>query len=515
MSLTWHIIRKDFRAHWAAVVGCWAAHGVYLGFGALLWVRSDIGADAMVSVYQLLWLLAEVALIAATMALINEDGAAGASWWKTRPMSGSRVVAAKLGAFALWLWLPLVGLTVLWWWYAGLTMTQVGWALAALIARLLLATFLSAAMTALTGALWRSLLVAGGTVLFVLWFVFMNPMPTDMEHDFGERLAFTDVVTWLEFAGASGAVVALVARYRTRLAFRSAGFGVAVALVALALVEVAAFTRFEEWRLTWWPPTTGTVPPTGHLELQASRARLWPHLSSNALTTVELLGRQSTPGDFRLRVLRQTWAWPDGFTITQPGYGQTGSESWGGVALNEKENAASSHFFSGLPEAVVEKWRHVPARWTADCLVAEPVMEKKWELPLRESATGPAGRIVAVQVGESVRGSSAVALVHEVSEHTSFFAPIDEYEDWLIIKNPRGTVWRNSQWRAPSVEIEGIVFTRLSLPESLNLIFTGTPEIEREAWRADAVVEKWRRQRTRLYAFTYKHAALPLEVVGK
>jgi hypothetical protein len=98
MKLLWHIAWKDFRRlRW--LIGLFAAViAVKLGLGAgLLWANDDAWFRFLVECGN--WVIGLEVLLgyALVAALIHEDRTIGASaFWMTRPISGGRLLAAKL-----------------------------------------------------------------------------------------------------------------------------------------------------------------------------------------------------------------------------------------------------------------------------------------------------------------------------------------------------------------------------------------------------------------------------------
>ena len=123
MNLIWHIIKKDVRAlRWP--LGLWTLVIILkLGTGVLLLTADGTEApewftrlEGIATTFAGLELLS-VLLVAA---LVQEDPLVGSSaFWVTRPVSGGRLLRAKLAAiglvFILW---PLV-VTLPWWLACG------------------------------------------------------------------------------------------------------------------------------------------------------------------------------------------------------------------------------------------------------------------------------------------------------------------------------------------------------------------------------------------------------------
>ncbi len=112
MNLILHIAAKDLRRlKWALAL--WASAGLFAVFGANYGgvPQTTLEQLALVAMFQFFGL--SVALIAA---VVQEDGLTeSTTFWRTRPISGGRLLAAKLGTnFVLFVLLPLSLLAIRW-----------------------------------------------------------------------------------------------------------------------------------------------------------------------------------------------------------------------------------------------------------------------------------------------------------------------------------------------------------------------------------------------------------------
>lgn len=128
MTIIGHLVRKDFAllrgrlALWAAFAAAKFALGFWLVLRAEV-TDADIGwLQGLVAMF----VVTDVALtLVCTLVLVQEDGVAGTqAWWRTRPIGGGRLLAAKVAAAMLLLVLPAVALAWPWWWVCGLTAAQ-------------------------------------------------------------------------------------------------------------------------------------------------------------------------------------------------------------------------------------------------------------------------------------------------------------------------------------------------------------------------------------------------------
>jgi hypothetical protein len=241
MNLILHIVRKDFLflrtrlAVWGAVM----AAKIALGFWFVLW--GDIPGRALFSIQGgvagLIIFDAALTLLLAAL-LVQEDGVAGtAAFWRTRPISGLRLFAAKLtGAFLL-LVVPAVLVAVPWWVLCGFGPAQV--ALAALEVVLFQVALLFVAFTAasVTNSIARCLVwgILGGLVVVYLGGWWGSVLAKSAGGVGGPELAFIIIFIMLPL----GAVV-VVWQYLTR---RVAG-GVTMLMAGGVLAPLAAYGLF-------------------------------------------------------------------------------------------------------------------------------------------------------------------------------------------------------------------------------------------------------------------------------
>lgn len=93
MNLTFHIIKKDLRRmSWALAV--WAACGLYLMLGAKLSIVDGSIADRLRIISIFVFAVMSFALVSG---IVQEDGLTESDvFWRTRPTSAARLIAAKL-----------------------------------------------------------------------------------------------------------------------------------------------------------------------------------------------------------------------------------------------------------------------------------------------------------------------------------------------------------------------------------------------------------------------------------
>ena len=133
MKLVLHMVRKDFlRLRWP-LAGWLVLVAAKLGLGFALVLGADLLGwknDSMTSVVVGGFVLERVMTFVLVAMLVLEDALVGSTqFWTTRPISGARLLAAKLAGGLLLLWLPEVLLTLPWWLTCGFGGREMAWAM--------------------------------------------------------------------------------------------------------------------------------------------------------------------------------------------------------------------------------------------------------------------------------------------------------------------------------------------------------------------------------------------------
>lgn len=173
MKLAWHIFRKDFRRLRWALLG-WAVLFLlqYGAFRMLLLPANHEESPLRGAVIALGWLELGVAWLLAPL-LIHDDPLVGdVAAWRTRPISGARLLGAKLLGGLLLLCVPPTLLLLPWWIHFGFGAVDILLTALASLLGFALLTSLAAAVAVLTGDLPRfigwSLLLGAGIGLLLL-----------------------------------------------------------------------------------------------------------------------------------------------------------------------------------------------------------------------------------------------------------------------------------------------------------------------------------------------------------
>jgi len=244
MNLTWHIVKKDLRALrwpillWILVIATKLGIGVAMltadGTEGPEWfVRLDMFAKLMAGV--------EGVCFVFMAALIHEDLLVGTTaFWMTRPISGGRLLRAKLLGIGLVFWVMPVLVSLPWWQGCGYGLREIAWAAAETVA--LQAIFV------LVGLLWAVL--TDGYGRFLMWTLLMLIAIPSITGMVGLHLSKVQPAVpagvlnsrmWVILALAVAGIAAVVAhQFLTRRFWRS----VAIIGSTVVLIIIAGL---------WWP----------------------------------------------------------------------------------------------------------------------------------------------------------------------------------------------------------------------------------------------------------------------
>ncbi len=326
MNLTWHIVKKDLRAlRWPLVI--WTLLIVAkLSLGvALLTADGTEGSEWFIRVDMFSKLMAGLEGVSFVLvaALIHEDLLVGTTaFWLTRPISGARLLRAKLLGIALVFWVLPVLVTLPWWLGCNFGPREIAWAAAETVA---IQTIL-----ALVGLLWA--VVTDGYARFLMWTLLMLIAIPSIGGLIGLHLTKTDAVVTTGVATSRiGVILALavasiatvvVHQFLTRRFWRSiALIGATVGLIIMTalwwpwdLKIQAKWQAYQENRIEAnWPEATA---PAG-LTLTLGNAELarWPGARADRPAQLRVNYQvQGLPGSQALvpYVANFSLRWPDG-----------------------------------------------------------------------------------------------------------------------------------------------------------------------------------------------------------
>ncbi len=317
MNLTWHIVRKDLRRlQWLiAVIAAVMAAKIGIGVWVLntemggaefsaFWARRVLGASFISMILEGILGMLFVA------AVVHEDPLVGRSneWW-TRPISGARLLGAKIASIGLVLGVMPVMIALPWWMgcgFDGSEITQAAWAT---VAAQLIVVLFALPIAALTDGLGRFLFWT-----LVLWIGLGSTQ--NVGALLGENVSSELLATRFSLAvGLAGifAVAVTVHQFLSRRTQR--GIGILVA----GLVSIFSVQLFWAW--PW--KTTNRTPETAAgqsviLEIGETRTTPGRLENSTVMTTFRVRG---VPEGFRLDTgrVKLIWAWTDGSDFERSG----------------------------------------------------------------------------------------------------------------------------------------------------------------------------------------------------
>lgn len=443
MKFLLHIVAKDFRGlrdRWVYWLGA-----MVIKTGAALWLVWGRGVDATTYDYVCKSLLVlvptEVALtFLLTAMIVQADPLVGEQpFWRTRPISGARMLAAKMVSLFVLLGLPVCGVALPWWWACGGGLANIASVAVLMLLVQAAIMFPAVVVASVTDSLGRffvwSLLVVTGFGVAGL----ANPLALVRPGPSEAALASSRLTAYFAVAVLTGVTV-VVWQYVGRN--RRVGYGL---LAGGWLVALAA--------ATWWPwsidPTRWTgdsrgAAPLAKIEVEIDGTSIAPRaLKANYDVVTMQLRVSGLPENVVLGVRRSEhgWRWPDGTVFRDFGTGLSSyqpmleavrrelrlPEPRDEVAWRAKyPDAGKSRVGLTMAHALTEKLRAGPPRYElkTELVVLRPRLGL--EVPLRlagwQARNGHGVRLI----GESPGGPKQPVRVTYL--HTEF--PL-RAADWL------------------------------------------------------------------------------------
>jgi hypothetical protein len=332
-----------------------------------------------------------------TAAIIQQDLMVGTTaFWMTRPISGARLLRAKLICIALVFIVAPVLVTLPWWLGCNYGISEIGWAVAETVA--------AQAIAVLLGLLWS--VVTDGFARFLMWTLvtlFATPMLTGIitftvyrkQPGAVQELVATRFMLALILAVA-GVIVVVVHQFLTRHTWRSIGIiGATVALIIgtgsfwpwSMNVEGRIYSYLLKQAAGEWPAAAeppGLAFTQTSAEFSARKDR--PDRPGTLITKYRVDGLSDTQGLMPI-LSEHTWRWPDGSTLKGRSSGRSGlADMMSRLALTGEGRPATAGqpaadalvFTSYLPALTMGKVRAEPAAY---------VMPARFRLMRFESAT--------------------------------------------------------------------------------------------------------------------------------
>lgn len=313
MTLTWHIIKKDFRRFWPLVLVLLTVFVVESLIGARLLYHQgefDFELFSQSRDYAQIAAVLQVLLTGLLVSgIVHEDGFVGTNRaWMTRPISNARLIASKLAGIAI-LFCILPGLVTLPWWVsAGFGLGEAGTAFWAIFVRQGITALCILPFALITPNLSRFLLALFGCFLALLASAyFLGTLAHEVPR--ASQLAVTELriaVTGWVVLGTSLLIIILYTQCRH--------LSRAVTLLATAFAIVVSLNL-------WWVPAS----PVRDGSLEAMERRTGVDVKPHSVASVTSRNPNSRGYELTLEVngipkdlvidamsnAGQRWFWPD------------------------------------------------------------------------------------------------------------------------------------------------------------------------------------------------------------
>ena len=328
MKLTLHIVRKDL-VRMRAWIACWVALLLApIGVG-VLFIRTDWFSGVNWDLSEVLAIVTGVEVLFGyllTILVIQEDGVVGTrEFWKTRPISGARLVVAKFISLIVVVGLVPVLVMLPWWRWCGFGVQQIAAASSETIMILILAMLPAAAVAVLTDSLARALLWTVGAIAVLFFAVFVFAFgPASGLPLASDQATFVWRVILAVAVGALGMILLVIARYLGR----ARGFA-ALVWCSLIVVMVGGAMRWPMGEMRVEPREQHAGVAAG-VKVAFHRAVAEPLAKSRRLPLDGIpvqrirteLVVSGVPADRVLLGLgaHQRWSWSGGPEITRRDY---------------------------------------------------------------------------------------------------------------------------------------------------------------------------------------------------
>ncbi|HEY0864878.1 MAG TPA: hypothetical protein VGD97_12300 [Lacunisphaera sp.] len=382
MNLTWHIVKKDLRALkwplllWIALIIAKLGVGVVLlnadGTEGLDWFNKMSGLAQVLSAF-------EFVSFVLTAAIIQQDLLVGTTaFWMTRPISGARLLRAKLIGIGLVFIVAPVLVTLPWWLGCHYGISEIGWAVTETVA--------AQAIAVLLGLLWS--VVTDGFARFLMWTLvtlFATPMLTAIIAYYASRHlgSFQPELVSTRFLlvlllSIGGIFVVVVHQFLTR------NIGRSIAIIAGTVGLIVLTGAFWPW--SWnvesrfysylirqaqgeWP--AGAEPPGLAFKLQSAEFSGRKDRPASLIASYQVEGLTAMQGLMPVQS-EYTLRWPDGTSATGRSWGRSGlADMMSAHALsggNDSGKAAalagSVNFTSAMPAPTMAKVRSSASSYT-------------------------------------------------------------------------------------------------------------------------------------------------------
>jgi len=369
MNLTWHIVRKDLGrlrlplALWIALIAAKLGLGAVLLWGGIGGIErfGHIAAAGN-------WLIAGEVLTgyALVAALMHDDVLTGTTaFWTTRPISGGRMLTAKLIELAIIFGIVPLAVTLPWWLVCGYGGRELLLAAGETLFWQMLVVVSALPLAALTDGFSRYLMwtfvVIMATVVAAL-IISTTPGPSGRVQLDGGLLATRGWLAGLLFV--IGGAVATVQQFRTRRILRS--FTIVGTGVAAAVLVLAAWPWNLSRNSVGWTDHPGSHAAEISVAFREARSTDVPKHDTELDVGLKLDG---VPAGFWLQGEYAThrWNWPSGLTLERSGW----------LGFHDYVDRGAEWVALGLPseKANLEYQAYVAALWARRGLPQPPTPE--------------------------------------------------------------------------------------------------------------------------------------------
>lgn len=483
MKLTWHLVQKDLRRLWPALlVFALVLAGQFI-LGGLL-ARGIGGLDDRISDFQfyanIAGLLAAILALILVAAIVHEDPLVGSrAFWMTRPISGLRLLGAKtVVLLAAVVALPLL-VALPWWLDRHFTAGEIARAASELGVRQLMLVLVALPFALFTETLAGFLLSALAAALSVATiaaaFGALAGSPFPSAHGVEETRGRLIVITLV-----LGIVATVVHHYRTRRLTRSLVVVGGTAVLALAL---AAGWRWD-WSPLWERPHVESAAAR-QIQFAIESAHTAPRSAPNNNGVVTIAARaEKVPAGYVLAngSADETWFFADGTTLQrscrcsiEPPTARATAKTYASAPAPDESATVRFLFPTRLPPSLAQRATAKAPRVAFDFRFLLFRTRPFAELPLQPDSTfaAPNRSVCITRVRLTPQQTLAVETVDTMPRRLAYFSaascPTIEVRDTV---ESRTSAMRSVQTR--EFDIAGVTIRRRSFeyqpPAEWNII---------------------------------------------
>jgi len=461
MNLTWHVVKKDIRrfrlplALWAGLI----LLQTILCFVLFRWADEEVmvlrtGLNGLDALHEILWGMQLVLGFFLVAGLVQEDPLVGQqTWWVTRPITGLRLLSAKLIAAILFFGvLPVLALLP-WWLFCGYGASEVLRASLQIVLGQAIVSVLAFGVATLTANYSRF------TVVFLLlvfaWICCSGPIFAFRMNGLSWGPGMTRILLTILVAITTLFAV-IIHQYRTRALPKSwaiLGTGFVLMLLSLGFAPWD-WSSAIDWRSGEPAGLAKVVATPGPVDLHERRKS--PYDDESMVTMLAGIRFEGLPRGVAINGGRAagTLRWPDGTNLERQGwtFSYIGPVAWElmGASVSAKKYlvdsqrgdlsvAPSAAADIGLPRSYAVKLRERAPAWDAHFKLNVYAGEVVAEVPLKPGARdGRAGHRIEVREVLRFKAREDKGLTLTIAE-TEPVLDSDNLPGFLTTANRRGT----------------------------------------------------------------------------